>query len=166
MSRLGRLAYTAPVSRPPESLANPRLWLAFATMLLVSGFANSYVLFLPPLLAEYHAPRATIASPLSVIWFVAAALRPVAGWLLRRNNPRVVVMTGPGAAALGIVPGPAPPSLGVMIASVGIAVGVGLGLPGFSTQAPLLADSYRRRRGVAMGIAFSGAMAAFMLGPL
>jgi len=36
-------------------------------MLLVSGFANSYVLFLPPLLAEYHAPRATIASPLSVI---------------------------------------------------------------------------------------------------
>lgn len=166
MSRLRRLAYTAPVSRPPESLANPRLWLAFATMLLVSGFANSYVLFLPPLLAEYHAPRATIASPLSVIWFVAAALGPVAGWLVSRSNPRLVVMTGLGAAAVGILLGAHAPSLGVMIASVGIAVGVGLGLTGLSTQAALLADSYRRRRGVAMGIAFSGAMAAFMLGPL
>src|SRR5262249_36037237 len=111
MSRLGRRAYTAPVSRPPESLANPRLWLAFATMLLVSGFANSYVLFLPPLLAEYHAPRATIASPLSVIWFVAAALGPVSGWLVARSNPRLLGIARLGAAAPGLLsraPAPRP----------------------------------------------------------
>jgi len=154
------------VTRPAESLANPRLWLAFATMLLISGFPNSYVLFLPPLLAEFHASRATTASPMSFIWIAAAALGPVAGWLVARRNPRGVVMTGLGATALGLLLGSQAPTLPVMIASVGIAVGVGLGLTGLSTQAALLADSYSRRRGVAMGIAFSGSMAAFMLGPI
>ena len=154
------------MTRPAESLANPRLWLAFATMLLISGFPNSYVLFLPPLLAEFHASRATTASPMSFIWIAAAALGPVAGWLVARRNPRGVVMTGLGATALGLLLGSQAPTLPVMIASVGIAVGVGLGLTGLSTQAALLADSYSRRRGVAMGIAFSGSMAAFMLGPI
>jgi predicted MFS family arabinose efflux permease len=154
------------MTRPAESLANPRLWLAFTTMLLISGFPNSYVLFLPPLLAEFHASRATTASPMSFIWIAAAALGPVAGWLVARRNPRGVVMTGLGATALGLLLGSQAPTLPVMIASVGIAVGVGLGLTGLSTQAALLADSYSRRRGVAMGIAFSGSMAAFMLGPI
>jgi predicted MFS family arabinose efflux permease len=154
------------VTRPAESLANPRLWLAFTTMLLISGFPNSYVLFLPPLLAEFQASRATTASPMSFIWIAAAALGPVAGWLVARRNPRGVVMTGLGATALGLLLGSQAPTLPVMIASVGVAVGVGLGLTGLSTQAALLADSYSRRRGVAMGIAFSGSMAAFMLGPI
>jgi predicted MFS family arabinose efflux permease len=154
------------VSRPTESLANPRLWLAFTTMLLISGFPNSYVLFLPPLLAEFHAPRATIASPMSYVWITAAALGPVAGWLVARRNPRFVVIGGLGATAVGLLLGAQAPTLSVMIASVGVAVGVGLGLTGLSTQAALLADSYSRRRGVAMGIAFSGAMAAFVLGPI
>jgi predicted MFS family arabinose efflux permease len=154
------------VTRPAESLANPRLWLAFTTMLLISGFPNSYVLFLPPLLVEFHATRATTASPMSFIWIVAAGLGPVAGWLVARRNPRVVVMTGLGATALGLLLGARAPTLPAMIASVGIAVGVGLGLTGLSTQAALLADSYRRRRGIAMGIAFSGSMAAYVLGPI
>jgi len=135
-------------------------------MLLISGFPNSYVLFLPPLLAEFHASRATTASPMSFIWIAAAALGPVAGWLVARRNPRGVVMTGLGATAMGLLLGSQAPTLPVMIASVGVAVGVGLGLTGLSTQAALLADSYSRRRGVAMGVAFSGSMAAFMLGPI
>jgi len=154
------------VSRSAESLANPRLWLAFTTMLLISGFPNSYVLFLPPLLAEFHASRATIASPMSYVWITAAALGPVAGWLVARRNPRLVVIGGLGTTAVGLLLGAHAPTLSVMIASVGVAVGVGLGLTGLSTQAALLADTYNRRRGVAMGIAFSGAMAAFVLGPV
>ena len=154
------------MSRSAESLANPRLWLAFTTMLLISGFPNSYVLFLPPLLAEFHSSRATIASPMSYVWITAAALGPVAGWLVARGNPRLVVIGGLGATAVGLLLGAHAPTLSVMIASVGVAVGVGLGLTGLSTQAALLADTYSRRRGVAMGIAFSGAMAAFVLGPV
>lgn len=160
------MAYTAPVTRPPESLANPRLWLAFTTMLLISGFPNSFVLFLPPLLEEFHASRATTASPISFIWIAAAALGPLSGWLVARRDPRLVVMTGLGATAVGLLLAAHARTLPLMIASVGIAVGIGLGLTGLSTQAALLADSYSRRRGAAMGIAFSGSMAAFVLGPI
>ena len=154
------------MSRPPESLANPRLWLAFSTMLFISGFPNSYVLFLPPLLEEFHASRATTASTMSYIWMAAAALGPLSGWLVARRNPRVVVMAGLGCTGVGLLLGAHAATLRLMIAFVGIAVGVGLGLTGLSTQAALLADSYSRRRGTAMGIAFSGSMAAFMLGPI
>jgi predicted MFS family arabinose efflux permease len=154
------------VTRPPESLANPRLWLAFTTMLLVSGFPNVFVLFLPALLAEFHASRAATALPMSFMWLGGAVLGPAAGWLVARRNPRLVVITGLTAAAAGLVAGVAAPTLPMLVASVGIAVGVGLGLTTLSTQAALLADIYSRRRGVAMGIAFSGSMAAYVVGPL
>jgi predicted MFS family arabinose efflux permease len=154
------------VTRPPESLANPRLWLAFTTMLLISGFPNVFILFLPALLAEFHASRATTALPMSLMWLGGAALGPVAGWLVARRNPRVVVLVGLLSAATGFVAGIAAPTLPILVASVGIAGGVGLGLTSLSAQATLLADAYSRRRGVAMGIAFSGSMAAYVVGPL
>jgi predicted MFS family arabinose efflux permease len=154
------------VTRPPESLANPRLWLAFMTMLLVSGFPNFYVLFLPSLLGEFHASRAATVLPMSFVFFGGAVLGPAAGWLVARRNPRAVVMTGLAAAAFGLALGGVSHTLPVFVASVSIAVGIGLGLTAISTQAALLADAYSRRRGVAMGIAFSGSMAAFVLGPV
>ena len=154
------------MTRPPESLANPRLWLAFTTMLLISGFPNVYILFLPSLLAEFHASRAATVLPMSVVWIGGVVLGPLAGWLVARRNPRWVVIAGLVAAACGFALGAAAPTLPVFVASVGIAVGTGLGLTNLSTQAALLADAYSRRRGVAMGIAFSGSMAAFVLGPV
>jgi predicted MFS family arabinose efflux permease len=154
------------VNRPAESLANPRLWLAFTTMLLISGFPNVFVLFLPALLAEFHASRATTALPMSFMWLGGAALGPVAGWLVARRNPRLVVIVGLLAAATGLGAGIAAPTMPILAASVGIAGGVGVGLTSLSTQATLLADTYNRRRGVAMGIAFSGSMAAYVLGPI
>lgn len=154
------------MNRPAESLTNPRLWLAFSTMLLISGFPNVFVLFLPALLAEFHASRAATALPMSFMWLGGAVLGPAAAWLVARRNPRLVVMTGLAAAATGLVAGMAATTLPMLVASVGIAVGVGLGLTSLSTQAALLADMYSRRRGVAMGIAFSGSMAAYVVGPL
>jgi predicted MFS family arabinose efflux permease len=154
------------VTRPPESLANPRLWLAFTTMLLISGFPNMYILFLPSLLGEFHASRAATALPMSVVWIGGAVLGPAAGWLVSRRDPRVVVVTGLAATACGLALGSVSQSLPVFVSSMGIAVGIGLGLTSIPTQAALLADTYSRRRGVAMGIAFSGSMAAFVLGPV
>ena len=154
------------MNRPPESLANPRLWLAFTTMLLISGFPNVFVLFLPALLAEFHASRAATALPMSFMWLGGAVLGPVAGWLVARGNPRLVVMTGLLAAAAGLLGGMTATTLPMLVASVGTALGVGLGLTSLSTQAALLADMYSRRRGVAMGVAFSGSMAAYVVGPL
>lgn len=149
-----------------ETLANARLWLAFASMLFVSGITNVFPVFFPALLAEFGGSRGATAFTVSLCWLGGAVLGPVAGFLVARANPRGVAIVGLTAAAGGMLLGTAAPTLPLFVAAVGIGCGIGVGLTGIATQASLLADVYHRRRGVAMGIAFSGSMAAYAIAPL
>ena len=146
-----------------ESLASPRLWLAFVIMLLVSGIANTFPVFFPPLLEEFGGSRAATASTVTLLWVGGAILGPLAGYLVTRWNPRLTVVLGLGAAATGLALGTLAPSLTVFILAVGIGGGIGIGLTGMVTQAALIADAYVARRGFATGIAFSGSMAGYAL---
>ena len=146
-----------------ESLASPRLWLAFVIMLLVSGIANTFPVFFPPLLEEFGGSRAATASTVTLLWVGGAILGPLAGYLVTRWNPRLTVVLGLGAAATGLAVGTLAPSLTVFILAVGIGGGIGIGLTGMVTQAALIADAYVARRGFATGIAFSGSMAGYAL---
>lgn len=148
-----------------ESLAHPRLWLAFATMLLVSGIANTFPVFFPALLAEFGGSRAATASAISLLWLGGAVLGPVAGQLIDRWSPRLVAALGLGACALGLAGATVAPSLGLFIGALGLGGGVGIGLTGFVTQAAVIRETYVRRRGAATGIAFSGSMAGYVLSP-
>lgn len=154
------------VTSDRETLANARLWLAFASMLFVSGITNVFPVFFPALLAEFGGSRGATAATASLCWIGGAVLGPIAGFLVARGNPRAVAMTGLIGAAAGMLLGTAAPTLTAFVLAVGIGAGIGVGLTGIATQASLLADVYHRRRGVAMGIAFSGSMAAYALAPL
>src|SRR3989338_7540835 len=146
-----------------ESLASPRLALAFVTMLLVSGIANTFPVFFPPLLEEFGGSRAAPASTVTLLWIGGAVLGPLAGYLVTRWNPRFTVVLGLVAVAVGLGVGTLAPSLTVFVAAVGIGGGIGIGLTGMVTQAALIADQFVARRGLATGIAFSGSMAAYVL---
>ena len=148
---------------PRESLASPRLWLAFLTMLVVSGIANTFPVFFPALLAEFGGSRAAIASTLSLLWLVGAALGPVAGHLVDRSSPRLVVVVGLAVCAAGLAGATLAPSLPLFVAALGLGAGVGVGLTGIVTQVSVIADEYVRRRGFATGIALSGSMAGYVL---
>lgn len=154
------------MTRDGEALANSRLWLAFAAMLLVSGFGSTFPVFFPSLLAEFGGSRATTAATVSLLWVGGAVLGPLSGYLVSRHNPRLVITLGLSAAATGLGLGAVAPSLGSFVAAVGIGGGIGVGLTGMVAQAAILADTYVRRRGLAMGIAFSGSMAGYALAPL
>lgn len=146
-----------------ESLVSARLWLAFATMLLVSGIGNTFPVFFPPLLAEFGGSRAATALTVSLIWIGGAVLAPVAGSLVDRRDPRLIVAGGIVATALGLLGGALAPALPVFVVCVGAGAGIGVGLTGMVTQAAVIADTYTRRRGFATGIAFSGSMAGYVL---
>ncbi|MGH7414106.1 MAG: MFS transporter [Candidatus Rokuibacteriota bacterium] len=148
-----------------ESLASQRLWLAFTTMLLVAGITNTFPVFLPALLAEFGGSRGATASTASLLWLGGALLSPVAGYLVARGNPRLLVSLGLGLVALGMVLGSLAPTLPVFLLAMGLGGGIGLGLTGMTTHAALIADAYVRRRGLATGIAFGGSMAAYALAP-
>ena len=139
--------------------------LAFACALFVTGITNTFPVFFPPLLTEFGGSRAATASTITLIWIGGAVLGPVAGWAVARWNPRAVVSLGLLATTLGFGVGTLAGSLTLFTLAVGVGAGIGVGLTGMVTQAALLADVYVRRRGVAMGIAFSGAMAGYGLAP-
>jgi len=107
-----------------ETLANPRLWLAFASMLLVSGLGNTFPIFFPALLAEFGGSRGATASTVSFLWIGGAVLGPLSGYLIARRNPRLVVICGLGAAAAGLSVGTLATSLPMFIGAVGIGGGI------------------------------------------
>ena len=146
-----------------ESLASQRLWLSFATMLLVAGLTNTFPVFLPALLAEFGGSRAATASTASLLWIGGAVLSPVAGYLVAHWSPRRLVCLGLAIVATGLVLGSFARSLPLFLLAAGVGGGIGLGLAGMSTHAALIADAYVRRRGLATGIAFGGSMAAYAL---
>jgi predicted MFS family arabinose efflux permease len=154
------------MTRTPETLASARLWLAFATMLLVSGIPNTFPVFFPALLEEFGGSRGATASTVSMLWLGGAVLGPVAGHCVARWDPRVILSLGLGAVAGGLALGTVASSLPVFLLAVGLGGGIGIGLTGMVPHAALIADAYVRRRGLAMGIAFSGSMAAYVLAPL
>lgn len=132
-------------------------------MLLVAGITNTFPVFLPALLAEFGGTRAATASTASLLWLGGALLSPVAGYLVARRNPRLLVSLGLGIVALGMTLGGLAPTLPWFLGTLGVLGGIGLGLTGMTTHAALIADAYVRRRGLATGIAFGGSMAAYAL---
>jgi len=134
-------------------------------MLLVAGITNTFPVFLPALLAEFGGSRAATTSTASLLWLGGAILSPLAGYLVARGNPRLLVSIGLGFVALGLTLGSLAPTLPLFLLAMGVGGGIGLGLTGMTTHAALIADAYVRRRGLATGIAFGGSMAAYALAP-
>ena len=148
-----------------ESLANPRLWLAFATMLLTSGIPNAFPVFFPALLEEFGGSRGATAATASLFWLLAAFLGPLSGHWMSRCDPRRILSAGLLAVATGLALGTRVGSLSAFLVVVGGFGGIGLGLTGMVAHAPLISHDYSRRRGLATGIAFSGSMLAYTLSP-
>ncbi len=146
-----------------ESLANPRLWLAFACMVFVSGITNAFPIFMPALLDEFGGSRAATAGAASIAWLGGAVLGPLAGRLVDRGDPRLVVTSGLAAAALGMLGASLAPTLLAFLLLLGCGAGIGVGLTGFVPQAAVITNTYETRRGFANGIAFSGSMLGFTL---
>jgi MFS family permease len=146
-----------------ESLASPRLGLAFATMLFVSGIGNTFPVFFPPLLEEFGGSRAATALTVTLMWTFGAVFAPAAGYLVDRWSPRALVALGLGAAALGLGVGALAPTLTLFTLGLGIGAGIGIGFTGMVPQAAVIAADYRRRRGIATGIAFAGSMAGYVM---
>jgi MFS family permease len=146
-----------------ESLASARLWLAFATMLFVSGIGNTFPIFFPPLLEEFGGSRAATAMAVTLMWTAGAVLAPLAGHLVDRWSPRALIVVGLGAAAAGLGVAALAPTLAVFVLALGLGVGIGVGLTGMVPQAAVIAADYRRRRGIATGIAFAGSMAGYVM---
>ncbi len=140
---------------------------SFVTAALVFGVWFSYAVFLVALVEAFDWSRGGAAMAFSVGSVVQAASSPLVGMLTDRWGPRVVVVGGLGAMAVGLAACSLVQALWHLIVLFGVIVGFGVGLAGQVSHAALLSRWFVKRRGTMIGFAFAGmGLGVKVMGPL
>ena len=117
---------------------------------------TAYSLLLPPLIAEFGWERRLAAGAFSFGFLASALLGPLIGLAIDRHGPRPVILAGVGMIAAGLLLAPGVGAPWHLYGTLGLLVGIGSNLMAFTAQTLYLPYWFRRRRGLAMSIAFSG----------
>lgn len=128
---------------------------ASAVSELLAQGATSYAagLFVLPLQAEFHISRAAANSAVLILFLGAAVAAPLVGRALDRFSIRLVVPLGALVFAGGLMVVAGAPSLTVMALALLVPVAIGFSAIGPLTTSTLAARWFRKRRGLALGIA-------------
>ncbi len=131
--------------------------LSFITMMFTMGtLASSGVLF-AALVAEYDWSRATTSLPFSIALVGYAVTAWLAGRWFDRYGPRWLFPIGTICLGLGLIASAHTRTSWQLCLTWGLIVGQGFNLAGFVPHAALVSLWFRRKRGVAVGLAISGA---------
>jgi MFS family permease len=140
---------------------------SFVTTALVFGVWFSYAVFFVAMLESFDWSRGGAAMAFSVGSVVQAAMSPLVGMLTDRWGPRVVVVGGLGAIAVGLAACSLVQTLWHLVVLFGVIVGFGVGLAGQVSHAALLSRWFVKRRGTMIGFAFAGmGLGIKVVGPL
>lgn len=130
--------------------------LCFLNLTAAFGIWYSFSVFFLALMKDFGWSRASAASIFSVFIICSALTGPVAGRLLDRFGPRLVIPMGAALLSLSLVLVSFTQSLWFFRLSYGVLAGVGVSLMGFTTNSVLLSRWFERRRGTAVGLAIAG----------
>ena len=135
-------------------------WIIVAVAFVTTGVGvnarTAFSLLFPPILDEFGWERGVTAGAFSFGFLVSAALSPTLGRLMDRRGPRVVIETGVGLMAVGLLLAPLVQRPWHLYATLGVLVGGGSVCLSYTGQALYLPNWFVRRRGLAMSIAYSG----------
>jgi MFS family permease len=140
---------------------------AFVTMGIVVNSRTAFSLFFPSILGEFGWSRGLTAATFTTGLLSSNAFTPFLGVLMDRLGPRVVFPLGLGLMSLGLMLATATRepwhlhlTLGVLVAGASVFVS-------YMGHSLLLPNWFVRRRGLALGLAFSGVgVGSFVLMPL
>jgi MFS family permease len=150
------------ITRPRPGARLPLFygWLivavAFVTMAIAVSARTAFSLLLPPLISEFGWDRGLVAGAFSFGFMVSAVLSPIAGRMIDRRGPRLVIECGVGLMGAGLLAAPLIAQPWQLYATLGGLVGAGANLMGFTVQSLYLPNWFVRRRALAISMAFSG----------
>jgi MFS family permease len=130
--------------------------IVFVTMAIGVNARTSFSLLFPPILDEFGWDRAVVAGVFSFGFFASALVSPFSGRMVDRRGPRLVIETGVVILVAGLGLATLAREVWQLYATLGLMVGVGGNLLGYSVQSVILPAWFLRKRGFAIGIAFSG----------
>ncbi len=130
---------------------------AFVTMAIGVNARTAFSLLFPPILDEFGWERGVTAGAFSFGFLAAALLGPLLGRLMDRRGPRWVIELGVVLEAAGLALAPLARHPWQLYLTLGVLVGSGSTCLGYTGQALFLPNWFVRRRGLAIGVAFSGA---------
>jgi MFS family permease len=140
----------------PSSTAAAVLLLCFAFNMLGRGIADTYIVFLLPLGAEFGWSRAQLASVYSVYLVVAGLSAPLIGIAFDRFGARAVYATGTVAMGLGYFLAGGLAELWQFQLCIGLLGGIGVSALGMIPASSLIRRWFRSRMSTAIGIAYAG----------
>ena len=152
-----------------ESRLNPWIvvWLCFATLAIVMSARQSVSIMTDEWARTLGWSKTFIGSGQSVALIVIAVFSPVAGNFADRLGARVLLTAGLLLVTLGLLLFAAFPAAGLYILGYGIVAGLGFSAASTHLVSTALAKLFDTNRGLATGIAGSGATAGqFVTVPL
>ncbi|MDE0148790.1 MAG: MFS transporter [Rhodospirillaceae bacterium] len=131
--------------------------VAFVTLGVGVNVRTAFSLLYPPILDEFGWPRADTAAIFSVGFATSMLITPFIGVAVNRLGPGVVMATGSVLVGGGLVLATFAGGQSLIFLSLGCAVVGGAIILGYTGHAYLMPFWFVRRRGLATGLAFSGA---------
>jgi len=130
--------------------------VAFVTMAIGVSSRTAFSLLFPPILDEFGWERGVTAATISVGFLISTLFTPFLGRLMDRWGPRRVIPLGAGLVCAGLVLGTLGRTPWHLYLTLGVLVVGGSVCLGYTGHSLFLPNWFVRRRGVAMGLAFSG----------
>ncbi|HVA78880.1 MAG TPA: MFS transporter [Candidatus Binataceae bacterium] len=128
----------------------------FVTMFFIWGGINCGAVFFVPVLKTFGWTRAKLSVAVSIGWITGGAAGPLIGLIADRVNPKKMMIVGAtitGLLWLGLSRATTFSEFLAINGLFGICVGASTSIP----TTLIIAGWFQNRRGLAMGIAFSGA---------
>ncbi len=157
---------SAPISNPtPKAHFGSRLpffygWIvvgiAFITMAISVNARTSFSLLFPPILDEFGWARGTIAATFSIGFVVSTVLTPFIGALMDRFGPRIVLPLGGVLTSIGLTTSIYATEPWHFYITLGVLVVGGSVFMSYIGHTLFVPNWFDRKRGLAVGLAFSG----------
>jgi MFS family permease len=130
--------------------------VAFVTMGLGVNARTAFSLFFSPMLDEFGWERGVTAGAFSLGFIVSTGFAPLLGRVMDRRGPRTVMVVGIVATTTGLALATLTTQPWHLAVTLGVLVIGGSWWIGYTGHALFLPYWFVRRRGLAIGIAFSG----------
>lgn len=147
----------SPLARLPFYYGWMVVAVAFLTIGVGVSIRTSFSLLFPPILAEFKWDRGTTSAIFSVGFATSMLITPFLGVSIERFGPGLVMAAGSILVSAGLVLSTYADHQVLLYASLGSAVVGGTIIFAYTSHAYLMPFWFVRRRGLATGLAFSGA---------